>query len=225
MGNALLAYNIDLSEPVSPFLIPYTSLSTLKCKEIYDTISHRSSGPIKLAPQLLYRNLVPYFNDPKPLVQAFTLEDSYGEEFVNINYLISALYFYSRSNITFKAKGNINTVLFGIFLDKDPSTLRIQELTQLIKSVILGVYCMTGRSFSNSGYFRKLAEEFMMLADFKLIKRINLEEYLLYRFTSYIKRDEVLMHIVSKHGLVINTLDSSLPSAAKDNHVFSISEP
>jgi hypothetical protein len=219
MGNVLLGYNIDLSEPVSPLVIPYTSLSTLKCKEIYDTIFHGSSSHIKLAPQLLSQNLVPYFNDPKPLVQAFTLEDSHRKEFVNINYLISALYFYSRSSISAKARSNIKIALFGIFLDKDPSTLRLQELTQLIKSVILGVCCMTGRSFPNTGYFRKLAEEVMMLADFKLIKRINVEEYSLYRFTSFIKRDEVLMEIVSKHGLIINTLDSSLPSVSQDSHV------
>ena len=84
---------------------------------------------------------------------------------------------------------------------------------------------MTGRSLSNRGSFRKLAEEVMMLADFKLIKRINLEEYLLYRFTSYIKRDKVLVHIVSKHGLVINTQDSSPPLLPDDNNVLYILDP
>lgn len=177
MGNALPAYGIDLSVAVSQLLNPYTLLIPAKCKEIYDAFATKGHIDFKLPPHIACNILGPFFDNPKPLVDAFSFEtDSQSDDCVNVYCLVTALYFYSKSNVLTKSRCNLFTVIFNIFLQKDLRTLKLKELTKLIKAVILGVCSMTEHDFPDNRCFRKLADIVMMLADYKLIKRVNLEE-------------------------------------------------
>lgn len=220
MGNALQSHGINLSAEVSNSLSSYTSLTSVKCKEIYEAFAIKANTDFKLPPHKVCKILRPFFDKSKALVDAFTLETgSQSEDNVNVYYLLVALSFYSKSNIMVKARCNLHTVIFSIFLQKDSRTLKLQELTKLIKSVIMGVCCMTECHFPDNRSFRNLADIVMMIADYNLIKRVNLEEYHIYRFTSFIKRDETLMHILSKHELVINIADQSSINFQQQNNV------
>lgn len=177
MGSALSACDIDLSEEVISSLIPFTLIPSLKYKEIHNALALHEHINSKLPAIKVFKVLKRYFENPKPLVDTFkTRTGPNGDEFVNVNYLVSSLCFYSKSAGIRKCQCNIYTVLFKLFLTHESRTLKLQELTKLIKSVIIGVYHMIGREFPKSTIYRKLADEFMIFADFKHIKRINSEE-------------------------------------------------
>ena len=177
MGNLLEKCDIELSESVIPALVPFTMLSSLEIKRIRKALTVDVTLNSKLLASKALKLLKKYFDNPGPLVTAFTfLESTLSEEIVNVYCLVAALCFYSKSSPFRKAKCKIYLVLFNLFVNDRSTTMRLKELTKLIKSIILGTRHMTGQDLPNSQIYRVLAEEFLLLADYKCIKRINFEE-------------------------------------------------
>lgn len=177
MGSALSTCGIDLSGSVISSLIPFNSIHSLKFKEISHALTIEGHHHAKLPAGMVFKLLKPYFDNPKPLVSSFMLRTGpCDEEFVNMNYLLAALCFFSKCTGIQKSRCNIYLVLFGLFVRNETRSLKLHELTKLIKSVIIGVFHMTGKDLPDNSLYRKLADEFMVLADSKHIKRINTEE-------------------------------------------------
>jgi hypothetical protein len=177
MGNLLERCDLDLSKPTMLSLIPFTMLSSLKIKEIYRALVTEEHARSKILASKVLTVLKKYFDNPGPLVRAFTfLEFTQCEELVDLICMVSGLCFYSKSSPFRKARCKIYLVLFNLFVDDRSRTLRLKELTKLIKSVIVGTRYMTGQDLPNSQIYRVLAEECLILADYKHIKRINSEE-------------------------------------------------
>ena len=177
MGNLLERCGLELSVPTILSLSPFTMLSSLMIKEIKIALVAEEALNSKLLASKALKLLKKYFDNAEPLVRAFTfLESTQCEEIVNVNCLVAALCFYSKSSPFRKARCKIYLVLFNLFVNDRSRTLRLNELTKLIKSVIVGTRHMTGQDLPNSQIYRVLAEECLVLADYKHIKRINSEE-------------------------------------------------
>jgi hypothetical protein len=177
MGNLLVRCGLDLSQPAMLSLTTFTSLSSLKIKEISRALAAESSFSSKLLSSKVHTILKKHFENPGPLVRAFTFLDvTPDEEYVDIYCLVSALCFYSNTSALRKARCKLYLVLFRLFANDRSRTLRLQELTKLIKSLIIGTRCMTGGVLPNSQIYKLLAEECLVLADYRHIKRINSEE-------------------------------------------------
>jgi hypothetical protein len=131
----------------------------------------------KLLSSKAFTVLEKHFESPGPLVRAFTfLYGTQGDEFIDIYCLVAALCFYSNTSPLRKARCKIYLVLFRLFVKDRSRTLRLQELTKLIKSLIVGTRRMTGQDLPKSQIYKVLAEECLAVADYKHIKRINSEE-------------------------------------------------
>jgi hypothetical protein len=177
MGNLLERCGLDLSEPVVLTLVAFTSLSSLKLKEISRALAEKEPLSSKLLSSKAFTVLEKHFESPGPLVRAFTfLYGTQGDEFIDIYCLVAALCFYSNTSPLRKARCKIYLVLFRLFVKDRSRTLRLQELTKLIKSLIVGTRRMTGQDLPKSQIYKVLAEECLAVADYKHIKRINSEE-------------------------------------------------
>jgi hypothetical protein len=174
MGNLLERCGVDLSEPPILSLVPFMMLSSLMIKQINRALVAEEPINSNLLANKALTILKKYFDNPGPLVKAFTfLEITHCEEVVNVNCLVAALCFYSDTSTFRKARCKLYLVLFRIFVQDRSRTLRLKELTKLIKSLIVGTRRMTGKGFPNSRIYKVLAEECLILADYKHIRRIN----------------------------------------------------
>ena len=156
--------------------------------------------------------LQPYFQDPKPLIDTFKVHSANQAGFyVDIKYLLVALCFYSHSTTEIKARN-----LFKLFLSPNSHTLKLPDLTKLIKSLIVSVYLMTGQDIpEDSSCYRVVAQEVMGLMDMLNIKRVNIEE-----FVNSIKRDEGLLRMISKSRLYVSVNDPILPDIRRNKTVI-----
>jgi hypothetical protein len=216
MGSVFSFHNFDLSQQVLPTLTPFTLLSNSKYRELSELLFSHTSHDSKLSPTSGHNVLKYYFPNPKPLIDAFTITSpSQAESYVDIKYLLVALCFYSHSTTEIKARN-----LFKLFLSPNSHTLKLPDLTKLIKSLIVSVYLMTGQDIpEDSSCYRVVAQEVMGLMDMLNIKRVNIEE-----FVNSIKRDEGLLRMISKSRLYISVNDYSLPTIRRNKTVI-ITQP
>lgn len=137
---------LDLSSEVLGSLKSATRLSFKRITAIKDKLLAASSYALTLTPSQTEAALEGLVANCQELVSQFTLRTGLKSEcLVNAYQVMCGLYIYSKFNIETKATRIFHAEIFNLFRSSTEKTLDHQSMKLMIKSVIIGVFLMTGQ--------------------------------------------------------------------------------
>lgn len=137
---------LDLSSEVLSSLKSATKLSFKTITTIKDKLLAASSYALTLTPSEAEVALEGLVANSQEIVSQFTIRTGLKSEcLVNAYHLMCGFYIYSKFNIETKATRILHAEIFNLFRSSTEKTLDHQSMKMLVKSVIIGVFLMTGQ--------------------------------------------------------------------------------
>lgn len=177
MGSASSSgIDIILTNPILTDLQNATNLTLGQVKSLYHDLIDRSSNSGLVDPEILRELLEALIHDSNSIVEAFSCSFRSGEKLVNIKNVICTLCIYSNAPWVSKVRCKLHVVIYCMFENNQSQALGVEEMTKLVKSVIKGVYIMTGMKFPSVSLVRDVTSKAFSRADIKKNMRITIDE-------------------------------------------------